>query len=133
VAGYCPFKFGGNTRPEGGIVAILVRHLLQVVGVAIFLLLASCQNTGNLIIVNYSAAKVLTGTVEICQQSKIIKDLESYGKTNMSYKVHSDSHYIVRLGMSSGVLIDTSLGYVTSGLDFFDTLVINDDRVALVR
>ncbi|MGM0462213.1 MAG: hypothetical protein ACQEQ4_07320 [Fibrobacterota bacterium] len=113
--------------------AILVKHFLQVCGVSLLLIFASCQNTGNLVIINSAAATVLTGTVEICQQTKKIKDLKPYEKTNRGYKVRRDSHYLLRLEISSGVLIDTSFGYVTSGLDFFDTFIIKDDGVVLVR
>ena len=82
-------------------------------------------------IVNKATESVVKGEIGIGNQRFIVENMKPGEQKTFSYKVTSDSHYSVAVTLSSGRRLATEIGYVTTGLDFKETLIVNNDAIEL--
>lgn len=106
----------------------LVAALAALVAVVIFALGSS--NKGEVSIVNQAAEPIRDGTIEICRHRFTVGEIRPNESKQIHYKVRSDSHYDVTIEFASGKRLTSHLGYVTSGMDFHDTLTVKDADIA---
>ena len=86
---------------------------------------------GEVSIVNKATESVVKGKIDIGNQHFIVENMKPGEQKTFSYKVTSDSHYNVAVTLSSGTRLATEIGYVTTGLDFKETLIVNNDAIEL--
>jgi hypothetical protein len=80
---------------------------------------------------NRSEQAVVDGYIAVCEQRRNLSRVKPGTTVEMQFDVPRDCHYSVRLEMESGAVRETSLGYVTRGLDFQDRIVVTRDGVML--
>lgn len=80
---------------------------------------------------NRSDQAVVNGYIAVCEQRRNLSRVKPGTTVQMQFDVRRDCHYSVRLEMESGAVRETSLGYVTRGLDFQDRIVVTRDGVML--
>lgn len=114
--------------------AILVTICI-LAGVAIFAVIAFMMgsNKGEVIIKNASTELITGGTLKICNQQFKLSNIEPNGVEHIAYRVRSDSHYSVVIEFQSGKKLEKDIGYVTSGADFRDQLLVQDTDIVLQR
>jgi hypothetical protein len=71
--------------------------------------------------------------VEVCEQFMQFKMIEINASKEGSFRIKGDSHYTILIEFASGKKLEKEIGYVTSGFDFEDTLIIKDDDILIDR
>lgn len=109
---------------------------LQMVSIsaALFCILAaSCAPyKGEFLIINEANETIKRAIVSVCGQTIELKGLQPTQKAFGLYDVKSDSHYAVTVEFESGRKLQKDVGYVTSGLDFHDKIVVTDKDILIV-
>lgn len=100
------------------------------VGVALVPWLFVTSHAGEVMVENRTSESIDRATIEVCGQALELSQIAPGEKKTASYKVVTDSHYDVSVTFNSGRKIDASVGYVTNGMDFRDTLIVTDDAIA---
>jgi len=113
---------------KGALIGIFGTLCLFAVG---FFALVLSANKGEVLVVNRAAEPVIRGEIEICKQKFTFGPIKPSESKHISYKVWSDSHYKVTIEFQSGKRLTRELGYVTSGVDFNDTLTVKDNDILL--
>jgi hypothetical protein len=111
-----------------------MRHPLFGIGVTVAtLLLSSCSsNNGNFSLANNTHEPIARATVAICGQAIELKDIQPNNSAIGSYKVRSDSHYVIQIEFQSGKKLQKQTGYVTNGMDFDHKIVVSESDIAIV-
>ena len=109
-------------------IAILGFLCLLAIGMVAIVL---SSNKGEIVIVNEATHSVLRGEIEVCKQRFKLGQLKPKDRHQILYKVWSDSAYEVTIEFESGKRLTRKLGYVTSGVDFKDTLIVKDQDLIL--
>jgi len=91
----------------------------------------SLSNKGDVSIANQAAEPIRDGIIEVCKQRFEFGEIKPNESKQIHYKVKSDSDYDVTIEFASGKKLTRRLGYVTSGMDFHDTLTVRNDDIAL--
>jgi len=81
----------------------------------------------SLIFKNQSGLTITSASIGVRGQSCSVKRLENNGEINCYFGNLSDSGYQVDVELSNGLIFKADdLGYVTGGIDFIDTIIINE-------
>lgn len=100
--------------------------------VSVFVL-SSCQaNNGSFLLINKARDTITLGLVTVCGQTIELKDIGPNKSASGVFKVKTDSHYDVKIKFLSGKKITKELGYVTTGFDFHDELVVTDMDIYII-
>jgi hypothetical protein len=89
------------------------------------------SHKGEVLIVNQATETVLKGEIEVCKQRFDFQNIKPKERKQILYDVRSDSHYKIEIQFESGKKLTKELGYVTSGLDFKDMLIVTEDDILL--
>jgi hypothetical protein len=91
-------------------------------------LIMSCSgsNTSTVVISNESGAVIKSLTVEVSGQEKTIDNLQNGESVNLMFQNLHDSHYVLNGKLSEGSIIHGKFGYVTNGMDFRDSFLIEE-------
>lgn len=89
------------------------------------------KNTGQVALENQTSEPIGFATVSVCGQRLEFSDVESGKIEAAAFSVGADSHYDVVVVFRSGRRIVSSVGYVTSGIDYRDTLIVRDNEIVL--
>jgi hypothetical protein len=108
--------------------------ILSLVTIFISLLIFANFHTskGVVIISNQSGEEVLGGNLEVCGQFFLIDPIKNGNFQTIKFKVKSDSSYNITIHLKSST-IKESLGYVTNGIDFEDTIIVNESGISLAH
>ncbi len=80
---------------------------------------------------NQSSRPIVRAQVKVCDQTLTFKELTP-GKSESAYFIVScESHFSVLVDIQEQPPLVQELGYVTSGFDYIDYLVITDKKVLL--
>lgn len=83
-------------------------------------------NIASVKLVNSSGQYIESAQISVSGQSCSVKQLGINGEVSCRFENLHDSSYSVSVELRSGVVYsEPSLGYVTSGMDFNDTITIN--------
>ena len=86
--------------------------------------------TASLKFVNASGQLIKSASITVAGKSCSVKELGPGGEIRCHFEDLYDSSYSVSVKMQSGVLhSEPSLGYVTGGMNFNDTITINQSGV----
>jgi hypothetical protein len=102
----------------------------------VLLFLAGCfERAGESVVtfVNSSSQQVINGQIGLSGKKFVFHKLPPGDRVTMTFKVTTDSHYDVSVELHSGRTIRKSLGYVTSGFRFEDTLRLTDEDIIIER
>jgi len=105
-------------------ISVLVLVLAAVLAIGL------SSNKGEVSVVNQAAEPIRAGTIEICNQRLTLGETKPNESKRIHYKVKSDSHCNITIEFASGKKLTRHLGYVTSGMDFHDTLIVKDGDIA---
>ena|SRR6266851_7533749 len=86
---------------------------------------------GAVTVINNSRERIVSGRLEICGQGFELKDLPPGESRTFRYRVIGDDDYHLEVTFASKHTIKRRLGYVTSGFDFNEQLVVTEDNVRL--
>lgn len=76
--------------------------------------------------INYSGQPIVSANILVAGQACSVKHLGVNGELQCYFENLYDSHYAVSVTLQSGSgFTEESLGYVTSGVDYYDTISIN--------
>jgi len=92
-------------------------------------LITSCSgsNTATIIVSNKSGSEIRSLTVGVSDHKKTITNLMDGKSANLIFQGLHDSHYVLNGELNDGSIIHGEFGYVTSGMDFKDSVVIHED------
>ncbi|MBN1493421.1 MAG: hypothetical protein JW938_04675 [Candidatus Omnitrophica bacterium] len=95
--------------------------------------IAGCFNSydGNVTIKNVSSKNIQKVTIEVCKQNYKLEDISRGASKEVNYEVKADSHYTVKVIFDDSSVLSDEIGYVTSGMDFNDTIVVTDSKLML--
>lgn len=92
--------------------------------------LVSCtSNYGEFLLVNNSSEEIAHIDVLICGQTIKLRDIKPTESANGSFKVTSDSHYVVQVEFRSGKTLVGEDGYVTNGMNFRHKISVTDTEI----
>lgn len=108
--------------------------ILSIIAIFLVLLIFTNFNTskGVVIILNNSGENFLGGDLEVCGQKYLINPIKDGDFQTIKYKIKSDSSYNITVHLKSST-INESLGYVTSGIEFEDKIIVNESGISLVH
>ncbi len=113
-------------------VSTIILLLVAAIGALLLLGAGSLVYLGtgaSLNFINNSGSVVKSANISVAGKSCTIRQLEIAGKATCHFKKLHDSSYSVTVVLENGdVYVEPSLGYVTSGLKFDDTITINSER-----
>ena len=105
--------------------------LLVVIGGAILCLPLLRQRNGHVTLSNTTGEVIERIQIAVCRQEFVLDSLGPGDSRTVTFRIRGDSHYNVSIRFSSGRSINKELGYVTSGVDVADTLLIEETGVLL--
>lgn len=86
-------------------------------------------NTAEIIFENKSNLIADVIDVRLCETNQQIKSIDPGKSASVIFNVSGDCHYTISVSFNSGTSLNTETGYVTSGSNFKDTIVIEDNRL----
>ncbi|MEW6089286.1 MAG: hypothetical protein AB1498_13395 [bacterium] len=89
------------------------------------------KNYGEVRLINKADKEIVSGTIEVCRQKFTFKNIKPNDSIMFSFKIKSDSGYIVSIEFISGKQLKEKIGYVCRGFSFKDSLIIKSDDVIL--
>src|SRR5262249_1807892 len=102
----------------------LRRLCLALVSVAVLQTCDSWGHKGRLTIVNGSEESIRNGRVVVCGQRLALDNLGPRRARVFMYKVNCEGGYDITATFASGVSLKRETGYVTTGMDFSDELIV---------
>lgn len=113
-----------NTR----LLTRVVHKCFSLLFVFVSIIFSSCEsNRAELIVINKSSENISFVNITLNKTVKKVKNIKIGSSTSVIFNLLSDSHYKVSGKYASGKNISMEFGYVTSGIQFTDTLKIYDD------
>jgi hypothetical protein len=97
----------------------------------LFAVLAFRTNRGDFSLENRAREAIARAAVQICHQKFEFGEIPPGEARTATFKIRTDSHYDVAVEFKSGRAIDAHVGYVTSGANFNDKLIVKDNEVVL--
>lgn len=107
-----------------------------IIGILLIMLLGRIylmNTSGELTIINKSSEVVALAEVIVCNQVMQLKMIEINASKKCSFRITVDAQYYILVEFASGRKLTTEIGYVTSGIDVEDTIIITDDDISLDR
>lgn len=107
-----------------------------IIGILLIMLLGRIylmNTSGELTIINKSSEVVALAEVIVCNQVMQLKMIEINASKESSFRITGDAQYYILVEFASGRKLITEIGYVTSGIDVEDTIIITDDDISLDR
>ena len=110
-------------------------RLLNILAFTTMMIFAiSCREYKSTVTVTNRADEAIrVCSITLGSQSSKIRDIGPNEKRQLSFKVQSDDHYVISVTMQSGRRIEKEMGYVTNGMDFFDSFIIQDSDIVFNR
>ena len=102
----------------------LRRLCLALVSVAVLQTCDSWGHKGRLTIVNGSEESIRNGRVVVCRQGFALDNLAANQSRVFMYKVNCEGGYDITATFASGATLKRETGYVTTGMDFSDELIV---------
>ena len=100
----------------------------------LLLLLVECRNyEGRLEVENVASVAIDRITINVCGQAIRLEGIAPSTSALASYRVSADGHYDVWVEFRGGSTLQGSLGYVTTGMNFSDHLLVSDSEIRLER
>ena len=102
-----------------------------------FLLLLSAASgcsepsTGGILVVNKSSSPIARAEVKVCDHTLLFEGLQPRKSQHSFFSVEGECKYKINVTFSDQPPLIAELGYLTSGFDWLDYLVITDDEVLL--
>jgi hypothetical protein len=108
-----------------------MKHFLNWLGVAIviFICTSCASHEGNFLLTNSGKELITRASVTICNQTNDFHDIPSGKRVAGTYKVTSDSHFVVEVEFSSGRKLRKEDGYVTNGIDFRHEIIVTESGI----
>lgn len=88
-------------------------------------------NVSHITLVNASAVEVEQCTIELSGKTVVATNLKKGDSVSLVLSVKGDNHYKVTVKFHEGRELKKELGYVTSGFNYRDTILIKSDDVIL--
>ena len=100
-------------------------------GVAVSCLSLVAPRDGHVTLSNTTAEAIVRAQVGVCGQDFTIEHLGPGENRTVTFRIRADSHYTVSVRFASGRSMSKELGYITSGIDVADMLLIKENDVLL--
>lgn len=97
--------------------------------IAVTTLVSCSADNGTFSLTNQSTDSIAHAQITICGQTIEFKGLPPSASATGSYKVTSDSHFVVRVEFASGKILAGKGGYVSHGADFRHEIVVTDEDI----
>ena len=95
----------------------------------------SCElirhHQGEVTVINDTGEEIAQGSVEVCNQRFAFIDLKPGNRKQFFYSITAESQYTVAVKFASGREVTNDIGYVTSGFDFSDVLILGPTNVVI--
>jgi hypothetical protein len=87
------------------------------------------SDIGVVIIDNRSGQDIASATIQVREIELVCPKIPNGDFYAVRYEVPGDSHYEVEATFESGRTLELESGYMTSGMDAFDVMEIQEDRI----
>ncbi len=109
-----------------------MRHsvLMSIIGLS---MVAGCSepSTGSVLFVNDSSSLIMRAEVKVCEDTLLFEALQPRDRQHSFFHVNGECQYAVTITFSDQPPLEAQLGYLTSGFDWVDYLVVTDAEVQL--
>lgn len=111
--------------------SVMLKKINQILRYTFIIILAFWLNAclfGNksiVTVINQSSQTIISLKIELAGETKTIAMLSNGRSAIVEFNNFSDSHYILNGVLKDGTLIKGEFGYVTNGMNFEETFVIN--------
>lgn len=111
--------------------SVFLVSLLVLAVLAVGIMFARNRTTGTFQVMNSSGEQIERVTIEVSDQTFIFRDLAPQEARTESFRIGKDSHYDVSVKFETGRNLEATIGYVTSGIDSADNIVILGSQVRI--
>lgn len=108
---------------------VAIASTLLIVGFVTAMVFRS--NHGTVTLINRSTESIAKGSMEVCGQKFNFTEIHPGESETAKFAVRADSHYQISITFRSGREISKQIGYVTSGFNYKDRLVVTQDDILL--
>jgi hypothetical protein len=91
------------------------------------------RTVGEFALINETDEVAAHVSVLICGQNVQFDNIKPHESVRGSYKIGPDGHYKINVQFASGRKIQEEFGYVTSGINVKDKIVIRESDIELVE
>lgn len=98
-----------------------------------FFLTSCTSNKGSFTLLNKTTEPIARATVAICGQTIELRAIQPNISGAGSYEVKCESHYTIQVDFQSGKRLLKEVGYVTTGMDFQDKIVVTDSDIEITQ
>ena len=109
---------------------VMVRSGITVLA-AVSLLISCTRNSGSFQLINGTSEPIASASVQISGHTIDVGAIPPNGSAKRSYRITSDSHYVVSIKFQSGNVLTRELGYVTPGIRFHHVIVVTNDDIRI--
>jgi len=94
----------------------------------------SCEtNTGTVVVLNKANDMIARVVIKVSGQELTISDLAPSQSSTATYQVRTEGHYSIDVEFRSGKHLQKELGYITSGFDVRDQILVTDSDIQISR
>lgn len=86
-------------------------------------------NTAELTVENKSAFVIETANIKLCENDQQIKHLDPGKSASVVFDEFGECHYTVTVYFEDGSQLAIEIGYITSGSNFKDRVIVEDDKL----
>jgi len=90
-------------------------------------------NRGEVVLKNATTKEICTVTLMVDGQTFTTKDIPANEQRTITFAIHGDSDYKVNVRYCDGTTSEKSMGYVTNGIDVWDTITISAMDMSLTN
>jgi hypothetical protein len=102
-----------------------------VVALAYLAFCACTIHKGTLLLVNKAREPIARALVEVCGQIPELKNVQVNQSASVSYVVTCEGDYLINIEFKSGRRLQTKTGYITTGFDFQDEILVTDADIEM--
>jgi hypothetical protein len=89
------------------------------------------ESKGEIWLINKTSRQIVRAEVEVCAQTIMFEGVQPGKKQSSSFLVKGECYYTINVMFSDKPIFLEKLGYVTSGFDYIDYLVVTEEGILL--
>lgn len=109
-------------------------RIVKLVAIILLIMFFGCAQKGSLSdvsLINKSPYSVLSGSLEVGDQSFKFDNLKPNEEISFNFKPQSDCGYMVQVEFPAGGKLSKQVGYITSGFCYKDKIIISEKDIFL--
>ena len=98
--------------------------------IAVFFISCFGGNSGEISLQNKTNEKITFASIKTCKENFEIKNIKPENQQEFVYNIKGDCNFSINVRFQSGKTLFRKVGYVTSGFDFEQKILIYEDAIS---